>query len=310
MTTWLDRMARAVADRRWRDAADEVTLLSEFQHSAAPEASLPSEGAIRAELLYNRFGSPLWPAIIALTLAAATCLGSHRKLRVAVIAAGWLLFAWLTGLLTLRWIIGRHIPVANGFETMLFMAWLATAISAVAISWRRQKNLAAASMATAAVSLFVATMGRGASTVSPLMPVLASPLLSVHVLLVMGAYTLFTIIAILAATALLRRHSDRVRAALRCVALLYPAVMLLAAGIFVGAIWANQSWGRYWGWDPKETWALITLLIYALPLHSFARLSAFRRPRNLLLYLSIAFISVIITYFGVNYLLPGLHSYA
>ena len=310
MTTWLDRMARAVADRRWRDAADEVALLSEFQHSAAPEASLPSEGAIRAELFYNRFGSPLWPAIMALTLAAATCLGSHRKLRMAVIAAGWLLFAWLTGLLTLRWIIGRHIPVANGFETMLFMAWLATAISAVAIWWRRQKNLAAASMATAAVSLFVATMGRGASTVSPLMPVLASPLLSVHVLLVMGAYTLFTIIAILAATALLRRHSDRVRAALRCVALLYPAVMLLAAGIFVGAIWANQSWGRYWGWDPKETWALITLLIYALPLHSFARLSAFRRPRNLLLYLSIAFISVIITYFGVNYLLPGLHSYA
>lgn len=95
-------------------------------------------------------------------------------------------------------------------------------------------------MATAAVSLFVATMGRGASTVSPLMPVLASPLLSVHVLLVMGAYTLFTIIAILAATALLRRHSDRMRAALRCFALLYPAVMLLAAGIFVGAIWANQ----------------------------------------------------------------------
>ena len=309
MTTWLDRMARAVA-RRWRDAADEVTLLREFQHSVAPEASLPSEDAIRAELFYNRFGSPLWPAIMALTLAGATCLGIHRKLRVAVIGAGWLLFTWLTDLLALRWIIGRHIPVANGFETMLFMAWLATAISAVAIWWRRQKNIAAASMATAAVSLFVATMGSGASTVSPLMPVLASPLLSVHVLLVMGAYTLFTIIAILAATALLRRNSDRVRAALRCVALLYPAVMLLAAGIFVGAIWANQSWGRYWGWDPKETWALITLLIYALPLHSVGRLSAFRRPRNLLMYLSIAFISVIITYFGVNYLLPGLHSYA
>lgn len=310
MTTWLDRMARAVADRRWRDAADEVERLREFQHSVAPEASLPSIGAIRAELFYNRFGSTLWPAIMALTLAAAACLAGHRMLRVAVIAAGWLLFAWLTGLLVLRWIIGRHIPVANGFETMLFMAWLATAIGAAAISWRRQKNLAAASMATAAISLFVATMGSGASTVSPLMPVLASPLLSIHVLLVMGAYTLFTIIAILAATALLRRHSDRVRAALRCVALLYPAVMLLAAGIFVGAIWANQSWGRYWGWDPKETWALITLLIYALPLHSIARLSAFRRPRNLLLYLSIAFISVIITYFGVNYLLPGLHSYA
>ena len=90
--------------------------------------------------------------------------------------------------------------------------------------------------------------------------------------------------------------------------LLTPALFLLGAGIFVGAIWAEQSWGRYWGWDPKETWALITFFIYALPLHRHT-FPWFRTPRHQLLYLTIAFASVLMTYFGVNYLLPGLHSY-
>ena len=331
MTTWLDGMSHAVADRRWRDAADEVARLREFQHTTAPAGTLPTSGAIRAELIYNRFGSTIWPAIFALALATAAAIAGGRRLRVVVSMSAWLLFAWLTAILALRWIIGRHIPLANGFETMLFMAWLASAIGVATAHGKRQRNLGAASLATAAISLFVATMGSGASTVSPLMPVLSSPLLSVHVLLVMAAYTLFTIIFLLSTTALLSNNLNRPeflkhlnrpkflnrpnrpdlrRTALRCIALLYPAVMLLAAGIFVGAIWANQSWGRYWGWDPKETWALITLLIYALPLHTLHRLSPLRSPRNLLLYLSLSFISVLTTYFGVNYLLPGLHSYA
>lgn len=91
--------------------------------------------------------------------------------------------------------------------------------------------------------------------------------------------------------------------------MLTPAVFLLAAGIFIGAVWANQSWGRYWGWDPKEVWALITMLIYALALHS-ASLPFFRRERNFHLFLALAFLSVLITYFGVNFFLGGMHSYA
>jgi ABC-type transport system involved in cytochrome c biogenesis permease subunit len=83
----------------------------------------------------------------------------------------------------------------------------------------------------------------------------------------------------------------------------------MAAGIFVGAIWANQSWGRYWGWDPKETWALVTLLVYALPLHA-ASFKAFSRPNVIHLYNLFAFLSVLITYFGVNFVLSGMHSYA
>ena len=91
--------------------------------------------------------------------------------------------------------------------------------------------------------------------------------------------------------------------------LLLPALFLLAAGIFIGAVWANQSWGRYWGWDPKETWALITMLVYAFPLHD-ASLAFFRRPKVFHWYVLCAFLSVLVTYFGVNFFMAGLHSYA
>ena len=91
--------------------------------------------------------------------------------------------------------------------------------------------------------------------------------------------------------------------------MLYPAVFLLVIGIFIGAVWANVSWGRYWGWDPKEVWALITFLIYALPLHSIS-LSWFRKPIFFHSSMVFAFITVVITYFGVNFFLGGLHSYA
>lgn len=91
--------------------------------------------------------------------------------------------------------------------------------------------------------------------------------------------------------------------------MLYPAVFLLAVGIFIGAVWANVSWGRYWGWDPKEVWALITMMIYSLALHS-SSLRWFEHPARFHLFCIMAFISVVVTYFGVNFFLGGLHSYA
>lgn len=91
--------------------------------------------------------------------------------------------------------------------------------------------------------------------------------------------------------------------------MLYPAVFLLTAGIFIGAVWANVSWGRYWSWDPKEVWALITMLIYMAPFHS-SSIKCFCSTRFFHLYCVLAFLSVLITYFGVNFLLGGMHSYA
>ncbi len=90
---------------------------------------------------------------------------------------------------------------------------------------------------------------------------------------------------------------------------LYPSITTMGLGIFIGAIWANISWGAYWSWDPKETWALITFMIYAVVLHTQS-LPAFRRPMVYHLYMLVAFLSIVMTYFGVNYVLGGMHSYA
>ena len=122
----------------------------------------------------------------------------------------------------------------------------------------------------------------------------------------MMAYALLGVTCVLGAVWLFRRD-ERLTALSQH--LLLPAVFLLASGIFLGAVWAAISWGNYWSWDPKEVWALITLLVYAVPLH-VRSLPVLRRPRVYHIYILVAFLSVLVTYFGVNYLLGGMHSYA
>ena len=137
--------------------------------------------------------------------------------------------------------------------------------------------------------------------ITPIMPVLGSPLLSLHVSVIMMAYALLSLTFICALTALILLALGRRD--------LYPALATLGIGIFVGAIWANISWGTYWSWDPKETWALITFMVYAVVVHTHTW-PRFRRPVAYHLYLLLSFLTLLMTYFGVNYLLGGMHSYA
>lgn len=143
-----------------------------------------------------------------------------------------------------------------------------------------------------------------------LMPVLRSPFFSLHISTIITAYALLIGIAVVGIIALIRPKDlprlERMKSL--STAMLYPAVALLAAGIFIGAIWANVSWGNYWSWDPKEVWALITLLIYAAPLHE-RLLKTFQKPLFFHIYGIVAILSVVITYFGVNLLLGGVHAY-
>jgi ABC-type transport system involved in cytochrome c biogenesis permease subunit len=143
----------------------------------------------------------------------------------------------------------------------------------------------------------------------PLMPVLRSPMLFIHVVPMMVCYSVFSLLALLGIVGLCVRPktSERLRAI--GYAVLYPAVFLLAFGTFFGAVWANISWGNYWAWDPKETWALNTLLIYAFALHG-GSLRAADHPRRFHLFCILAFLAVLVTYFGVNLFLGGVHSYA
>ena len=148
----------------------------------------------------------------------------------------------------------------------------------------------------------------------PLQPVLQTPLLGIHVSVIMLAYTLFAIIAINGIVGLCSKRLSPFTFQLSTI-LLYPAEFCLMAGIFIGAVWANMSWGRYWGWDPKETWALITMLVYALLLHfpwlrKLSAVSIQHSEKIFHIFSIIAFFFVLFTYFGVSYLLGGLHSYA
>lgn len=144
----------------------------------------------------------------------------------------------------------------------------------------------------------------------PLLPVLRSPFFSIHISTIVTAYALLLGMLVVGIIALIR-PKDKAR--LECLkslstAMLYPAVALLAMGIFIGAVWANVSWGNYWSWDPKEVWALITLLIYAAPLHG-KLWKTFDKPLFFHIYCILAFLSVVITYFGVNLILGGVHAY-
>ena len=144
----------------------------------------------------------------------------------------------------------------------------------------------------------------------PLLPVLRSPFFSIHIATIVTAYALLLGIMVVGIIAILKPKETARLERLKSLstAMLYPAVALLAMGIFIGAVWANVSWGNYWSWDPKEVWALVTLLIYAAPLHEKIW-KTFNKPLFFHVYSILDFLSVVITYFGVNLIFGGVHAY-
>ena len=220
--------------------------------------------------------------------------------------------AFLSLSIGLRWYISSHIPMANGYETMVFVAWCIMVITV--LFGRKSEVIPSMGLLLSGFALLVATLGSMNPGITQLVPVLQSPWLSIHVSLIMISYSLFAFMMANGITALILHFSSSksknyvIRLQKVSQIILYPALFTLAAGIFVGAVWANVSWGRYWGWDPKEVWALITMLIYSFAIHSQS-LKIFRNPLFFHVFSIVAFLSIIMTYFGVSLLLGGLHSY-
>lgn len=275
----------------------------------------PCDGTgMRAERLYHAFDLPAWLYRANLGVALCVFLLSLRRrpasamLWRGVTAWGVTGFAALTVYIALRMVASGRLPFGNGYETMLSAAWTSLwAGGILALKLRAVPALRCMPFVASGFFLLVATLSPEGAPITPLAPVLDSPLLGLHVSLIMMAYCLLTFTFILAAAAMVRPAEAEMYRLLSYI-ILYPALALLATGIFTGAVWANQSWGRYWGWDPKEVWALITLIVYALPAH--ASLWRKHSPRAFHLFMLAAFATVLMTYFGVNYLLGGLHSYA
>lgn len=293
--------------------------------------SVPSTMRLEAETLYNKvpfadilFKFNLTVGVFLLLLLLRKLLKDNelsarweRKVQTGAVCLLALSFAAMTVCLVLRYLISGRLPMGNGYETMLVMAWCVQLVTLCIV--RRFPYLLSFGFLLSGFFLLVSFIGQMDPQITPLVPVLSSPLLSVHVSLIMMSYALFSFTFLCAVVALILlgvKGERNPQAADKAETLqvvsrlfLYPALMLLGIGIFIGAIWANQSWGRYWGWDPKEVWALISFMLYAMALHS-ASLPLFRRPRAYHIYMVFCFLTILMTYIGVNYFLGGMHSYA
>lgn len=277
--------------------------------------SLPTATQYKAERINNAFPfatilfmANLTLGFIALfyTIYRMTKKKEIKALNIALPILLGVSFLALTFGLALRWIISGNVPMSNGYESMLTVAWLVMLISI--LMQLRIRIVMVFGFLISGFFLLVSHINQMDPAIGQMMPVLNSPLLSIHVSIIMMSYALLSLTFICGIMGIcLRSHGEELQALSRI--FLYPALTTMGFGIFIGAIWANVSWGNYWSWDSKETWALITFMIYAVVVHTQS-LPVFRKPLVYHIYITLAFLSIAMTYFGVNYFLTGMHSYA
>ena len=313
----MDYLAESIITGDKARAEEIAKKIYSYQHVRG-KAVVPTKFRIYTETFYNKTNAQRLPVMLYLTLSLLLAIvstlslnnGKQKKTRLVSSVLTWVMLIHTSLLLALRWFVSVHLPMSNGYETMQFMAWATLIVTLV--MQKRFLPVKQFGPLLSSFALLVAMITDGNPQITQLMPVLQSPLLSVHVMVIMFSYALFGLTALIGLQGLIAHHRKQEEKEQQLAALsqflLYPAVALIAIGIFIGAIWANVSWGRYWSWDSKETWALITMLIYSVPLH--ADIKWLRKAQHMHIYMLLAFLSVLMTYFGVNYFLSGMHSYA
>jgi len=289
---------------------------------------LPSGTKTNIELLYYKMNvfEKLFPfyatvGLVMLIGLITMVIRGRKETSWLVRGLGWVLFAGFlfhtTGL-GLRWYISGHSPMSNGYESMIFISWV-TLLAGFIFS-RKSAFALSATAVLASMTLMVAHLSFMDPEITNLVPVLKSYWLTLHVSVITGSYGFLGLGAILGliTMVLLTLSNDKNRERIsntidELTVINYKSLTLglyfLTIGTFLGAVWANESWGRYWGWDPKETWSLITIIIYSIVVHS-RNIPGMKDIFTFNLISLFAFSSVLMTYFGVNYYLSGLHSYA
>lgn len=311
----------------WDSASKLLQKIDRIQQQYGGEI-LPTSAKVKAELLSNRLMVferliPLYGftgfllLIIVFVQMFSTPKGRNRLFSIlaAVLLFG---FAMQTFAIALRWYIAGRAPLSNGFESMVYVAW--AAMLAGFIFSRRSKVVLPATALLSTLVLFVAHLSWMDPEITNLVPVLKSYWLTIHVAVITASYGFFGLGAIVGLFNIFlyafqnKNNHSVVKGHIESITIINElnltlGLYLLTIGSFLGAVWANESWGRYWAWDPKETWALITMLVYAFVLH-MRLIPSFKSSFALNLGSLVGIGSVLMTYFGVNYYLSGLHSYA
>ncbi|MDA9069331.1 cytochrome c biogenesis protein CcsA [Arenitalea sp.] len=313
------------------DFEETEKLLEAFkktQHRYGGDVML-SDDKVKTEVFYNKydifkklFSWYLYAGSLLFILLVAQIFNDKRKfVNVSVTVFKFVilgLFILHTGGLIVRWYISGHAPWSDAYESMIYVAW-ATMFFGLAFGRKSDLTIASTAFVTAMI-LMIAHWNWMDPAIANLQPVLNSYWLMIHVAVIVASYGPFTLGMILGVVALIlmifTTKSNKVKMDLNIKELtvinemaLTVGLVMLTIGNFLGGMWANESWGRYWGWDPKETWALISIMIYAFVIH-MRLIPGLRGSWFFNLMSIIAFSSILMTYFGVNFYLAGLHSYA
>ncbi len=320
-------ITKAWTSNNWRDADVLLISIQDFQKKYAADI-IPSETKQNMEILYYKLNIferlfkyyAFTGLLFLITLFIGIIKPKMNLKKISLfftILLGFMFFTHTFGL-GLRWYISGHAPFSNGYESMIYIAW-AVVLAGFIFAKKSPITLAATGI-LASITLLVAHLSWMNPEITNLVPVLKSYWLTIHVSVITASYGFLALGAIIGLMILifilLANSKNKEQINLTIAELtnvnhmtLIIGVYLLTIGTFLGAVWANESWGRYWGWDPKETWALISIIVYTFVLHS--RFIPFLNDKFTFNLLSLlGFSSILMTYFGVNFYLSGLHSYA
>jgi len=320
-------LTNAAETKDYKNSNELLESINGFQKKFGAKVR-PSEEKISLEILYNEYDVfkklPYWYIFAAILMLFFTILQIFKERKFLSIAVntmhviiGLLFLLHTTGLIA-RWYISGHAPWSNAYESIIYIAW-ATMFFGLAFDIKSKLTVASSAFVTAMI-LWAAYQNWIDPEIANLQPVLNSYWLMIHVAVIVASYGPFALGMILGTVSLLlilfTDEKNKAKMDLNIQEITYINEMALTIGLimltignFLGGQWANESWGRYWGWDPKETWALISIMVYAFVIH--ARFVPSLRGKWIFNLMSMfAFISILFTYYGVNFHLVGLHSYA
>ena len=327
LSDYFSAMLEAQKTKDWTKTNEALNSIVKYQKDNAKEI-IPSETKVKLEIqyvnsdifnmAYKYYGLV---GFILLVILFVSILRPKMNVRIPVLVSGIilaLLFIYHTYGLGIRWYISGHAPWSNGYESMIYIAW-ATMLAGFIFMKRSPISLAATALLSS-VTLMVAHLSWMDPEITNLVPVLKSYWLTIHVSVITASYGFLGLGALLGFLSLVfmlfknKSNSERIDLTISEISnvnhmSLILGLYLLTIGTFLGGVWANESWGRYWGWDPKETWALITVIVYSFIVHT-RFIPSLNNKFTFNLFSLLGYSSVMMTYFGVNYLLSGLHSYA
>jgi cytochrome c-type biogenesis protein CcsB len=317
----------AQQDGDYTQANNLLESIHGFQKKFGGEV-LPNQEKVRAEIAYNKydifkklFSWYIYAGTLFFAVLIFQIFKSNRFISFTVRAFQVILvvlFLLHTGGLIARWYISGHAPWSDAYESMIYVAW---ATQFFGLAFGRKSALTMASTAfVAGMILMIAHWNWMDPAIANLVPVLDSYWLMIHVAVIVGSYGPFALGMIIGAVALIlmlvanQKNKEKIKLQIKELTIinelaLTVGLIMLTIGNFLGGMWANESWGRYWGWDPKETWALISIMVYAFVIH-MRLIPGLRGTWIFNLMSVVAFASILMTYFGVNFYLVGLHSYA